>query len=173
MIPAMRFIPHAAFDIETHLTREEILARLNEKIAPREFCRVFRKGAEFEGDVTDDGFRIARIVYFRNWYFPVTSGKIMPGDSGTKVCVDLRPKRFAVRYRVFMLCFLGLLFLLLIEQNFWVKLALYIAFVLLSEWFLVRSFRAEVRKQERLLTQMFNEAESAQRSAAEKEEPQN
>ncbi|MCL4218847.1 MAG: hypothetical protein KJ052_17830 [Candidatus Hydrogenedentes bacterium] len=166
----MRLIPRATFDIETHLTREEVLARLKEKIAPREFLRIFRKGAEFEGEVTDDGFRIARIVYFRTWYHPVTSAKIMPGEGGAKVCVDLLPKGLDVRYRVFVLCFLGMLFFLLSEQNLWVKLALYIAVVLLSEWFSVRFFRAEVRKQERLLTQMFNDAETAQRTATDKEE---
>jgi len=85
----MKFWPSDRFEIETTMSPEAIVTALNSKIEPKKLFRLSLDHAPFQGDISRDGFRITRIVHYRNSFLPVVTGKFLAGDSGTKVAIRL------------------------------------------------------------------------------------
>jgi hypothetical protein len=88
MIPV---IPYKHIRISTALTVEEAMRLVSSAISPLRILDNWSTptGKEFEGSVTQQGFKIQKIIHHRNSFLPILYGKFIPTENGTKVDVYL------------------------------------------------------------------------------------
>jgi hypothetical protein len=72
------------------LTREDLMTRLEQQVAPPRHFSSARGPHRFEGTVADGGFRMMRSVRGRNSFRPVISGVVTSGVRGARVDVRLQ-----------------------------------------------------------------------------------
>ncbi len=89
--------PSRRFVIDTGLSEAEIAGRLRGIVEPRNpFLASFgRTNKLFAGEVSPQGFKIMRLIYYGNSSLPVVIGRFEPGPRGARVQVTMRPTRFA------------------------------------------------------------------------------
>ncbi|HEY2105685.1 MAG TPA: hypothetical protein VGH29_07860 [Candidatus Binataceae bacterium] len=89
----------------------DALKRMQEGVEPLRQWRFSRSPCEFEGVVSITGFRIRRIISYRNWFLPGLMGKMLPRvQGGTRIEIELRMHWLAA---IFMLLWAGVPVLLL------------------------------------------------------------
>jgi len=72
----------------------EIVATLDACIEPKKIFRFFSKHKTFEGELTQDGFKVMRIISHRNSFLPVITGKFIAGQSGSTISIKMRLHAF-------------------------------------------------------------------------------
>ena len=92
----MFLLPYEKFEIEASLSLEQSRQRLASIIGRKpsfaeSFKYMFRKSGtdQFMGEVTQEGFKIRRIIYYRNSFLPQITGQFLPSPRGTKVQVTM------------------------------------------------------------------------------------
>src|SRR5438067_5331361 len=100
----MKLWPTDSFEIETTMSEEEIASALRKWIEPRKTFRLSWDHAAFEGSFTNDGFKITRIIHYRNGFLPVVRGRFLAGPSGTRVKIEMRLQKFSA---IFMAVWFG------------------------------------------------------------------
>ena len=122
--------------------------------------RFSRDHAPFQGEVYPGGFRISRIIHYRNSFLPMITGEFQPGAAGTKVVIRMGLHPFVTVF----LCVwfggvgLGLFAVLSGIRSGQTSPAMLLAPVgmLLFGWGLAfAGFWFEARKQKRMLVGMF------------------
>jgi hypothetical protein len=75
------------FVLTSPINQEEAIAKLSEEVAPAQGPAYwFEKRRQiFEGSVTNDTFRITRIIRYRNDLLPVIHGRVYPQESGSQI----------------------------------------------------------------------------------------
>ena len=158
----MKLWPYDSFEIRTQLSVEALTDALNEHIEPKKWFRLSRNHKPFQGTHTAEGFRIARIIHYRNSFLPVITGSFRHRPSEINIAVRMRLHPLAM---AFMSVWFGgfTLFLVLVLAAVFTGRAvqyplLLIPFgMLLFGWALVSgSFWLEAKKAESLLLDMFN-----------------
>ena len=86
----MKLWPYDSFEIDTQMTAEAIAAVLNDRIEPTKWFRWLEDHKTFQGTITRDGFKITRIINYRNSFLPIISGFLHPGPSGISVAIRMR-----------------------------------------------------------------------------------
>ena len=89
MIP---LLPYKRLVFQSSLSREEIIRRLTIEVAS---CGsggwLFeRRTQDFEGLVSDEGFKISRVIRYRNSFLPIVEGKFSPIVNGVRIDVTMR-----------------------------------------------------------------------------------
>jgi hypothetical protein len=89
MIP---LLPYKRLVFETQFSKDEIVRRLMIEVAPRRPpLDLFEKRAEkFEGEVSETGFKISRIIRYRNSFRPMVEGRFFPLVKGIRIDVRMR-----------------------------------------------------------------------------------
>ncbi len=107
MIP---LLPYRKFVFESPLSIEEMIRRLTLEVANRHYGWQWseRRTEKFEGTVSADGFRISRIIRYRNSFLPVIDGRIRPLVKGVRVEVTMRLHIAVLIFSVVWLSFVGL-----------------------------------------------------------------
>jgi hypothetical protein len=49
-----------------------------------------RRGFEFEGNIWPQGFRISRIINYRNSCIPIITGRFEPSSAGTRIVIEMK-----------------------------------------------------------------------------------
>ena len=103
----LTFFPHRHLQVRTPLPCDEVLRRLSEVVEPKQWFRFpfFGKHRPYEGVVSANGFRISRVIDYRNSFLPMIDGRVSPDAHGTVVDVSLSLHPFT---SVFMAVWLGL-----------------------------------------------------------------
>ncbi len=83
----MRLWPSDSFEIETTMSPEEIVASLNAEIDPAKWFRHSPGHKTFQGDISRDGFKITRVIHYRNSFLPIIRGTFRPGQSGSRAFI--------------------------------------------------------------------------------------
>jgi hypothetical protein len=154
--------PSDRVEIETTLAPEAIVAALSSRIEPRKRLRSSSAQAPFQGEIARDGFRITRLIHYRNAFLPVVTGRFRGGPDGTRVNIrlSLRP---AVAALLGIWC--GGLALAMVAALGGGQLPL-VALplgMLVTGWSLVSAgFWPEATKQRHMLIAMFKELEPSQ-----------
>ena len=157
----MKLWPSDSFDIETTLSPEEIVASLRSAIEPARMFRFSSKHATFQGELTSDGFKMSRIIHYRNSFLPVVHGTFRAGDSGRIVSIKMRLNLFVAAFMCIWFTGVGLAVLAFTVGFLRGKIQpspmLLIPFgMLVFGWALVSGgFWSEARKQKRMLVEMF------------------
>jgi len=105
LIPIMKIYPKDTFEIDTTMSAAEIYVVLDAVVEPPKWFR-WRSADNkmFQGEFSTDGFKIMRIIRYRNSFLPVIEGTVTPTLSGSRIAVTLRLHRFV---GIFMLSWLG------------------------------------------------------------------
>ena len=109
----MKLLPYNTFEIHTSLSLEEIIAALKKEVEPKKFLRLsWRNYAFFEGDVSREGFKITRIIKYRNSFAPIIRGTFKQSPTGTSVLIRMSLHPFVIVFLciwlgVFISCFLA------------------------------------------------------------------
>jgi hypothetical protein len=93
----MKIYPHDNFEIQSPMSTEEILAVLDTEIDQKWF-RWRSSGKRFTGVYSISGFKIMRVIWYRNSFLPVIEGTFNPSTSGTLIKVTMRLHRFAAAF---------------------------------------------------------------------------
>jgi ABC-type iron transport system FetAB permease component len=94
----VRLWPSDSFEIETTLSPEEIVESLQSAIEPAKVFRFSSKHATFQGKLTADGFKMSRIIHYRNSFLPIIHGTFRAGDSGRIVSIKMRLNLFVAAF---------------------------------------------------------------------------
>jgi len=94
----MKLLPYHRYEIQTSLTREEVVALLQSETEPRKWLRFSRKHRLFEGEVSYEGFKIMRIIHYRNSFIPIIRGSLEQGVLGVKVKVRMHLHPFVMAF---------------------------------------------------------------------------
>jgi len=103
----MKFLPWDHYDIQTSLNREQVVELLGSEVEPKKWLRFSRQHKTFEGEVTWQGFKIRRIIHYRNSFLPIVHGGFEQGDRGIDISVRMRLHPFAIVFSCFWFGFLG------------------------------------------------------------------
>jgi hypothetical protein len=168
----MRFWPSDSFEIETTMTPEEIVDSLKCGVEPKKLFRFSSAHTVFQGDLMRDGFKISRIIHYRNSFLPIVHGTFRPGHSGSIVSIKMRLHRFVAAFMCFWFggVVVGMLAVIfgLSSGKTQVSLMLLIPFGMLAfGWALVSGgFWFEAKKQKLLLIEMFKKRSSSEQDGA-------
>jgi hypothetical protein len=164
----MKFLPYDKFEIETTMSPEAFVAALNSQVEPKRLFRMSSNHLPFQGDISRDGFRITRIIHYRNSFLPIVSGKYFPGPSGivVEIWMGLHPLVIVFMCVWFGGVGFGAFAMLsgLVTGQVQASPILLIPFgMLLFGWALVSGgFWFEAKKQKRMLIEMFKGLETSE-----------
>ncbi len=95
----MKLLPYDKFEIQTSLTLEETITALKAQVEPKKWMRWFsRDHAIFEGDISRDGFKIVRIIHYRNSFMPVIRGTFKQSQNGINVMIRMGLHPFVMAF---------------------------------------------------------------------------
>lgn len=163
----MKLWPSDTFEVETWLSPGEIVEALRPKIEPTKLIRFSRDHAPYQGELTSDGFRMTRVIHYRNSFLPIITGAFVPTPSGTKVEVHLGLHSLVIAFMCFWFCGVGFASLVILAVV--LSGVVHPAFLLIPlgmlgfGWALVSGgFWFEASSQRPLLIKLFRELEASQ-----------
>jgi hypothetical protein len=111
----MTFLPWENVEYSTKLTKDEIINRINNVVEPKGVFWIFKKysyGKPYDGEIYENGFKISRIIFYRNPFSPIIEGNIFENEERRTISIKMRCIKFVIG---FMSIWFGVvLFLLLI-----------------------------------------------------------
>lgn len=86
----MRLVPWHTFTLQTNSPRSLVCQHLKEQVEPIKLVRFFsRNHAPYQGVVSEDSFKIHRIIHYRNSFLPVIRGRFEEQGDQTLVHVKM------------------------------------------------------------------------------------
>ena len=159
----MKLIPQETYTIYTSISVPEIKEQMMKYVEPKKMFRFFRGGSKyFEGDVSDSGFKLTRIISYRNSFLPIIKGSFEERASGLKVDVSMSMHPFVIAFMLFWfggvgIGFITMLFSFIKSPTNFHPASLIPAGMLLFGWVLVSvGFWPEARKAKEKLNEILN-----------------
>ena len=155
-------LPYQRLVFESQFSKEEIIRRLIAEVASRRISfGIFENRREkFEGEVSENGFKISRIIRYRNSFRPVIEGEFSSLVKGVRIDVRLRLHTMVM---IFSLLWLGfglvaagaVIFQIISTGGF--ASGMFIPFGMLLFYFLLMTlaFGVEANKAGKLLSEIF------------------
>lgn len=159
-------IPFDRFVIRSPLSSAAAGEALQAVVEPRKFLRVGAGSRDFEGEVENGHFKIARQINYRNSFRPVVAGTIEPAPGGSVIRVTLRPSIFVMIFCLVWLNFVVSVGTSLVQQTSLAELQANPVVLMpfgMVIFFLViinGGFWTEANKQRHMLKTLFNAIES-------------
>jgi WD domain, G-beta repeat len=98
----VKLLPFETFTLTTPDPLAIVLEKLAPHIEPTKTMRRFsRNHAPYQGTIDETGFKITRIIHYRNSFLPVIRGQFEPSATGTIVRVNMRLHPFVTAFLVF------------------------------------------------------------------------
>jgi WD40 repeat protein len=87
----MKLLPHYTFSLQAHDPLSVVLERLAAQVEPPKTVRWFLSQDHllYEGSVSEEGFKISRIIHYRNSMLPVIRGRFEQSSDGTVVQINM------------------------------------------------------------------------------------
>lgn len=104
----MILLPTENFTINTSLTKDEVITKLNEVVEPYKAGYLpYHDGGDkpYEGEVTNDTFKINRIIKYRNSFIPKISGQVFSEEKGTGIKIKMRLNMAVIVFSIFLALF--------------------------------------------------------------------
>lgn len=89
MFSKFQIIPSRSLVIDTNLSVEKSIQRLQSQVEPRKLLRWSRNHLPFEGEVGGSDFHIRRIIHNRNSFLPQIEGTISESEKGSKINIRM------------------------------------------------------------------------------------
>lgn len=157
----MILLPFENFEIKTNLFPEAILEKLIMETDVEKFYRAKQSEKFFEGKVCDEGFKIKKIINYRNTSNPIIIGKIIQNNQKTTIKVLMRLSIYHLIATIVFLTSLVLLLIVIINEQLGNKIFDYepaiivFLFLLVGYVFIVTSFKFESTKIKAKLINLF------------------
>lgn len=94
----VKWLPYHRFELTSPLRPAEAQAAMAARIEPFKIFRMTMPGsrndARFEGEATANGFRVQRIIGYRNSFLPKVVGQIIADGRGSRIAVEMQPNPF-------------------------------------------------------------------------------
>jgi len=102
----MALLPFERLTLRTPLSPDEVYARLAAAVEPVRWYRspFSRAHRPYEGEITPNGFKIRRVINYRNSFLPAITGRIRVDEIGSAIELVFR---LHVVVAVFMVVWLG------------------------------------------------------------------
>lgn len=86
------WLPYLKFTIDSNLSKREIISRLVDSVSePRRNGQLWETRAKkFEGNLSESGFTIKRIIRYRNSFLPMINGKFQAQKNGTRILITIQ-----------------------------------------------------------------------------------
>lgn len=94
----IRLLPYDAFAIDTPLSVEAAVATLTDAVEPTKWMRDSKEHKTFQGTVARDGFKITRIIHYRNSFTPIIRGRFQPRPAGCTISVTMQLHWFVMAF---------------------------------------------------------------------------
>ncbi|NEU76973.1 hypothetical protein PI95_031870 [Hassallia byssoidea VB512170] len=85
----MKILPYDTWIISTSDSLPIVLQRLNAKVEPPKVFRFSTRHAPYQGTISEEGFRINRIIHYRNSFLPVIRGRFEVQSHQTLIHVQM------------------------------------------------------------------------------------
>jgi hypothetical protein len=155
----VKLLPYESFEIETPLSKEEVIEMLNSQIEPWKLFRwPWKMGHKvFQGSVTSDKFKISKIIHYRNSFLPIIHGTFGCNSSGNVISIKmtLHPMAIVFMCAWFLLLLIGIMNVLLGASNDKSFPLIGFIIIIISYIFIGVCFWPEVKEQKRVLMEMF------------------
>jgi len=161
----MKFWPSDCFVIRTQMLPEGIVKRINSVVEKRSGFHWPERSKRFRGEVSQDGFKIRRIIYYRNLSRPVVRGDFHPTEQGTEVVVRMDLSRIAnvmmTLWVLFACLFATVPISLLLRGRLLdsARALLPLVVPVIALFFHFAGFWYEAKKQRKMLTRLLGEPE--------------
>lgn len=174
----MKFLPWDHYDIQTTLSRDQVVGLFESEVEPRKLLRFSQNHRTFEGIINLEGFKISRIIHYRNSFLPTIHGYFQQGDRGTIIKIKMQLHPFVAVFMCFWFLGVGVGILAVIgnivsEKELFASLpfSLIPFAMLIFGWLLVSfGFWSEVKKAKVLLNDIVlqNKPKSEQGAKADR-----
>ena len=94
----MKVLPHDSFTILIPDALPIVLQRLNAKVEQKKVFRFSNKHAPYQGTISEEGFRISRIIHYRNSFLPVIRGRFEVESHQTMIHVQMSIHPFVMAF---------------------------------------------------------------------------
>jgi hypothetical protein len=156
----VRLIPHHRFEIQSPLSAQAALEALKTHVEPRAMFRVglwpsSKNDYRFQGDVSADGFRISRIIGYRNSFLPEVIGHVRGSGARSAIAVEMKLHSIVI---LLLIAIMGPLLLMLGAFLYEPEAAGLLSLLLLpalAYGAVLWAFWFEAEKQERVLREIF------------------
>ncbi|MBD2580340.1 hypothetical protein [Oscillatoria sp. FACHB-1406] len=95
----MKLLPYETLVLETRdplpIVRDRLATRIE---APRSGWNLSSNRAPYEGTISDDGFKITRVIHYRNSFLPVIRGTLESLPPGTVVRITMKLHPFVLGF---------------------------------------------------------------------------
>ena len=137
--------------IHTDKSITEIKEILTNHIDEKRILNVLRSNKKFQGEMFDDGFKISRIISYRNSFHPTINGSFQKNANGTDIFIKFELSDFVIAFMIVL--GLGILFSFLkVNGNFFEIIFLIAFFGILP----IISIKLEEKKTKAILTDILN-----------------
>ncbi|WP_338762918.1 hypothetical protein WAF17_18575 [Bernardetia sp. ABR2-2B] len=92
----MKYLPYENLTYKTHLSKEEILKKLSDKVEPKRGIFPDNGYQPYEGTISENTFKIRRIIEYRNLSLPCIKGKIEENQDSTLIYIKMRLYPFVI-----------------------------------------------------------------------------
>jgi hypothetical protein len=169
MIP---LLPYKQLVFESHLSRGAIIRRLRVEVANRRLgWGIFERRTEkFEGEVSETGFKISRIIRYRNSFLPIVQGQFSPLIKGVRIEVRMRLHVAVLIFSILWLSFVGVSAVTVISQiistgKFEGGMLIPLGMLLFYYLLVTIGFGIEANKASKLLRDIFEADDSGNQKA--------
>ncbi len=91
----MRLLPHETFTVKSPEPLSKIIEKLEAKIEPQKIVRwgFSHRHFSYEGTISQSGFKIHRIIHYRNSFLPIIRGEFeaLPKETLVHITMELHP----------------------------------------------------------------------------------
>lgn len=86
--------------IETVESANEVKEKLGRQIEERRLFNSLKSNKTYQGEITDNAFKISRIISYQNSFLPVIYGNFKEVQDGTEIKMKLAPQLFVIVFFV-------------------------------------------------------------------------
>jgi len=94
----MKLLPRETFSIYTSDAIDSVIQKLSAQVEAPKALRFSRRHRPYEGSVSDTGFKIKRIIHYRNSFLPEIIGSFEPHPGGTYISIKMRPNPILIPF---------------------------------------------------------------------------
>ncbi|WP_291725718.1 hypothetical protein [Bernardetia sp.] len=108
----MTLLPYENLTYKTHLSKEEIVRRIQQETEPKQMFRMRgflasnKKYKAYEGEIQPNNFKINRIIGYRNSFLPQIKGEIEDQTEYTLIHIKMRLHTFVIVFLIIWLFFM-------------------------------------------------------------------
>lgn len=164
----MNFLPYANLTYKTHLSKDEIVKKLSKKIEPKQWIRMSGVFADnsyqpYEGSISENTFKINRIIGYRNSFLPHIKGEIEETKDSTLIHIKMRLHIFVLVFMSIWLSVVGIVSIGVLSSLFFIdgnqefNIGFFIPFFMLLFGLLMPTlaFRYEANKSKKFFEKLF------------------